>query len=296
MLMILLPFMAKNLAKPVDQLHVLDVSPKLVRAFLSHLEQKRHCSIGTRNQRLGALHALARFIAEHSPEHIEWCLQIRAIPYKKTNSATIGYLDKREMDAILDAPDRRTAQGRRDYALLLFLYNSGARASEAASLRIRDLDDYSKCARIIGKGGKQRICPLWPTTFDAIDPLIVDRDSAEPVFLNRYGNSITRFGIHTLVERYALRAREQTPSLASKRVSPHLIRHTTATHLLRSGVDINTIRGWLGHASLNTTNVYAEIDMETKAKALASCAPTTRRNTKKSWRTQPTLMEFLRSL
>ncbi|SFT81923.1 tyrosine-type recombinase/integrase [Paraburkholderia aspalathi] len=295
MLVVLLPFMAKNLTKPVDQLRVLDLSPKLVRAFLSHLEEKRHCGTGTRNQRLGALHALARFVGEHSPEHIDWCAQIRAIPYKKASQATISYLEKREMEALLNAPDRQTAQGRRDYALLMFLYNSGARASEAASLRIRDLDGYRKCACITGKGGKQRICPLWPTTFNVLDPLIVDRDSAEPVFLNRYGKSITRFGIHTLIERYALRAREQAPSLASKRVSPHLIRHTTATHLLRAGVDINTIRGWLGHASLNTTNVYAEIDLETKARALASCAPTTQR-ARKSWRSQPTLMDFLRSL
>lgn len=295
MLVVLLPFMAKNLTKPVDQLRVLDLSPKLVRAFLSHLEEKRHCVTGTRNQRLGALHALARFVGEHSPEHIDWCAQIRAIPYKKASQATIGYLEKREMEALLNAPDRQTAQGRRDYALLMFLYNSGARASEAASLRIRDLDSYRKCACITGKAGKQRICPLWPATFNVLDPLIVDRDPAEPVFLNRYGKSITRFGIHTLIERYALRAREQAPSLASKRVSPHLIRHTTATHLLRAGVDINTIRGWLGHASLNTTNVYAEIDLETKARALASCAPTTQR-ARKSWRSQPTLMDFLRSL
>ncbi|MDR5777396.1 MULTISPECIES: tyrosine-type recombinase/integrase [unclassified Caballeronia] len=295
MLVVLLPFMAKNLTKPVDQLRVLDLSPKLVRAFLSHLEEKRHCGTGTRNQRLGALHALARFVGEHSPEHIGWCAQIRAIPYKKASQATIGYLEKQEMEALLNAPDRQTAQGRRDYALLMFLYNSGARASEAASLRIRDLDSYRKCACITGKGGKQRICPLWPATFNLLDPLIVDRDPVEPVFLNRYGKSITRFGIHTLIERYALRAREQAPSLASKRVSPHLIRHTTATHLLRAGVDINTIRGWLGHASLNTTNVYAEIDLETKARALASCAPTTQR-ARKSWRSQPTLMDFLRSL
>ncbi len=271
------------------------LSPKLVRAFLSHLEQKRHCCIGTRNQRLGALHALARFVGEHSPQHIDWCAQIRSIPYKKASQASIGYLEKPEMEALLNAPDRQTAQGRRDYALLLFLYNSGARASEAASLRICDLDGYSKCARITGKGGKQRICPLWPATFNVLDPLTLGRESAEPVFLNRYGKSITRFGIHTLVERYALRAREQAPSLASKRVSPHLIRHTTATHLLRAGVDINTIRGWLGHASLNTTNVYAEIDLETKARALASCAPTTQR-ARKSWHTQPALMDFLRSL
>lgn len=206
------------------------------------------------------------------------------------------YLEKPEIEALLQAPDRHTLQGRRDYALLLFLYNSGARASEAASLRIQDLDAYRQCVSITGKGGKQRVCPLWPVTFDVLGPLIANRNSTEPVFLNRCGESITRFGIHTLVERYAVRACTQAPSLATKRVSPHIIRHATATHLLRAGVDINTIRGWLGHASLNTTNVYAEIDLDTKAKALASCAPTRKGGARKPWKTQPALMDFLRGL
>jgi integrase/recombinase XerD len=170
-----------------------------------------------------------------------------------------------------------TAQGRRDDALLLFLYNTGARANEAAQVHIEDLTLPQVCDRdlasvlIRGKGNKPRRCPLWAQTVGKLAGLVQGRSPSEHVFLNRCGRPITRFGIHTLVERSVTRAAKQVPSLAAKRVSPHTIRHTTATHLLRSGVDINTIRGWLGHVSLITTNVYAEVDLEMKVKALANC-------------------------
>jgi site-specific recombinase XerD len=296
MLVLLLPYASVHLNKPVDRLTVDDLSPELLREFLNNLEQNRNCSATTRNQRLGALHALARFIGENSPEQVEWCTQVRLIPFKKTTQPGITYLDKPEMDALLAAPDRRTHQGQRDYSLLLFLYNSGARASEAAELRIADIDRHAQCVRIIGKGNKQRICPLWSITVEHLDRIIAQRGPEQRVFLNRNGQPITRFGIHTLVERQALKASAQTPTLKTKRVSPHVIRHTTATHLLRAGVDINTIRAWLGHVSLNTTNIYAETDLETKARALATCTPDTGNAKLKPWRQQPDLMEFLRGL
>ena len=239
---------------------------------------------------------LARFIGQNSPEHVEWCGQIRLIAFKKTTQPGITYLDKPEMEALLAAPDRRTPQGQRDYALLLFLYNSGARASEAAGLRIADVYWHTQCVRIIGKGNKQRTCPLWSTTMDQMRWITDHRAHEEHVFLNRNTRPITRYGIHTMVERYALRAAAKVPSLGTKRLSPHVIRHTTATHLLRAGVDINTIRAWLGHVSINTTNIYAETDLDTKARALATCAPATSRAKRKPWRLQTDLMEFLRGL
>ena len=296
MLALLLPYISDHLKKSVDRLTVDDLSADLVRQFLVDLEAKRRCIAATRNQRLGGLHALARFIGQNSPEHIEWCAQIRLIPFKRTDHPGITYLDKPEMDALLASPDRRTAQGRRDYALLLFLYNSGARASEAAEIRITDMDWYAKSVRIIGKGNKRRACPLWPNTMDQLRLLAAQREPEQRLFLNRNGQPITRFGIHTLVERYASRACEQSPSLVTKRVSPHVIRHTAATHLLRSGADINTVRAWLGHVSLTTTNIYAETDLETKARALAMCAPAAEKGVTKPWRQQPDLMAFLRGL
>ena len=296
MLILLLPYVASLQKKPIERLTVVDLSPAVVREFLSHLEQDRRCSIATRNQRLGGLHALARFIGQSSPEHVEWCAQVRLIPFKKTTYPSIIYLDKPEMDALLAAPDRRTSQGQRDYALLLFLYNSGARASEAAALRISDIDWHARSVRFLGKGNKQRTCPLWAITMDQLHRIAAERGPEQRVFLNRNGQPITRFGIHTLVERHALRAAARAPSLGTKRVSPHVIRHTTATHLLRAGVDINTIRSWLGHVSLNTTNIYAETDLDTKVRALATCAPEDGSQETKPWRHRPGLMEFLRGL
>jgi integrase/recombinase XerD len=293
---LLIPFAAKKQKKSVDRLAVVDLSADIVRRFLADLESARSCKIATRNQRLAAIRAFAGFVAEHNPVHIEWCGQIRSIPFKKAGKAVVPYLEKVEMDALLAAPDRRTAQGRRDYALLLFLYNAGARATEAAQLKVGDLDILTACAKITGKGGKQRLCPLWPATITELSTLVRRRAAAEPVFLNRLGHTITRFGIHTLVERYTLRICAKFPTLATKRVSPHSIRHSTATHLLRAGVDINTIRGWLGHVSLDTTNIYAEIDLEMKAKALAKCELVPENKPGKRWRDQPALMDFLRRL
>ncbi len=295
-LTLLLPFVARKLNRPVDRLQVVDVSADLVRLFLLDLEESRQCGIATRNQRLAAVHAWARFVGEHSPEHIQWCGQLRTIPFKKATKPLVPYLEKPEMDALLSSPNRQTAQGRRDYALLLFLYNSGSRADEAAQLLISHLDLASSSVKIRGKGGKERLCPLWPVTIREVAALITNRPSDQHVFLNRRRHPITRFGVHSLVQRHALKAQLKVPSLAAKRVSPHTIRHATATHLLRAGVDINTIRAWLGHVSLNTTNVYAEIDLEMKAKALAMCQVADQKQPQKRWRDDPTLMAFLRSL
>ena len=161
---------------------------------------------------------------------------------------------------------------------------------------IRDLHLGSSYVRVLGKGGKERQCPLWSVTVQKLTPLIANRPSSDRVFLNRRARPITRFGIHALVERYVSKIKITMPSLVAKRVSPHTIRHTTATHLLRAGVDINTIRAWLGHVSLNTTNVYAEIDLEMKTKALEKCRVTEDPTATRRWRQNPQLMEFLRSL
>jgi site-specific recombinase XerD len=292
----LIPFVSKHLHKAVDQLAVVDVSAQLVREFLSDVETHRGCGIATRNQRLAAIHALARFVGEHSPEHIDWCAQVRYVPYKKGTQAAVPYLDKAEIDALLACPNRRTKQGGRDYALLLFLYNTGARASEASELTVGDLHLDQASVDILGKGRKRRQCPLWPATVRELRALVDERPRHEHVFLNRCGQPTTRFGIHALVERTAAKAENLMPSLAMKRVSPHSIRHSTATHLLSAGVDINTVRAWLGHASLDTTNIYAEIDLAGKARALAKCEITVAQKSGKGWHSQPHIMEFLRSL
>lgn len=295
-LRLLLPFIAGQCHQSLDQLTVEQISTAHVLSFLRHVEEVRHCTIATRNQRLAAIRTLAGFVAVHSPEHIAWCGDIRRIPFKKTTQAVVPYLEKLEMDALLNAPDRNTKQGRRDYALLLFLYNSGARASEAAQLTIADIDLVQPAVRLLGKGNKIRHCPIWPVTTKTLTPLVAQRAPTQQVFLNRCGQPITRFGIHTLVKRCARKATSVVPSLASKRVSPHTLRHTTAVFLLRAGVDINTIRAWLGHVSINTTQVYAELDLEMKAKALATCEVVGETTPTVHWSDDASLMAFLQSL
>jgi site-specific recombinase XerD len=295
-LRLLLPFVADQCHRPLDQLTVEQISATHVHGFLHQVEEVRQCTTTTRNQRLAAIRALAGFVAVHSPEHIAWCGEIRRIPFKKATQALVPYLEKPEMDALLNAPDRSTKQGRRDYALLLFLYNSGARASEAAQLTIADIDLAQAAVRLLGKGSKSRLCPLWPITIQTLTPLVAQRAPTQRVFLNRCGQPVTRFGIHTLVERCAHRATAVVPSLARKRVSPHTLRHTTAVYLLRGGVDINTIRAWLGHVSIDTTQVYAELDLEMKAKALATCEVAGETKPTAHWSSDASLMAFLQSL
>jgi integrase/recombinase XerD len=147
-----------------------------------------------------------------------------------------------------------------------------------------------------GKGRKLRTCPLWPATIQVLRPLVAGRTLTDRVFLNRNHEPFTRSGIYGLVKRYAARASLKQVSIAAKRIGPHVIRHSTASHLLRAGVDINTIRGWLGHVSLDTTNIYAEIDLETKARALDACAITESKGSRTPWRQQRALMEFLHAL
>jgi len=295
-LALLLPFASGQGGGAIDRMTVESLTPAVVRKFLDHLERDRQCSEVTRNQRLATIHSLARFIGMRSPVHVAWCAEIRAVPFKKTVKTVIGYLEKAEMDALLNQPDQNTSLGARDHVLLLFLYNSGARADEAAKLTVGNLQLVAPpSVRLHGKGNKFRNCPLWPTTAASLSRLVSNRNKTDAVFLNRVKKPLTRFGIHRVVTHYADMASKSMPSLDAKRVSPHTIRHTTAVHLLRAGVDINTIRAWLGHVSLDTTHIYAEVDLEMKAKALASVDITGLKSVPQE-RALPSLMTFLKSL
>jgi site-specific recombinase XerD len=300
--------MAKCLKKIVDELLVSDITPENIKGFLNYIENDRKCAVKTRNQRLAAIYAFVHYVSVNSPEHMEWSRLIHTIPMKKESAKAVNgsitprifYLEKREMDALLNSPDRKTRQGQKDYALLLFLYNSGARASEAASLTIGNLLYNNRHANpqaiIYGKGNKRRICPLWGKTMDVIKPFIEGRNPSENVFLNRFEEPITRFGIYEMVSRYAAIAAQTLPAIIKKRVSPHTIRHSTASHLLEAGVDINTIRAWLGHVSVNTTNIYAEVNIQMKANALKTCELEERNKCQKNWKVNNKLMDFLTNL
>jgi site-specific recombinase XerD len=300
---LLLRFLESHYQTDVTQITVEQITPEAVRAFLKHLEKDHGNAPATRNHRLAVIHSFLRFAAGQAPELLDLATQVRAIPLRRVPSQPMPYLEQAEMDALLAVPDRVHEQGRRDYAILLFLYNTGVRAQEAADVTIGDLiPGSSVCVRIHGKGGKTRICPLWPHTANVLRELLAERHdpaSQAPLFINVRGQPMTRFGIHTLVERIVLRATRTLPSLCTKRISPHAIRRTAAVHLLRSGVDVNTIRAWLGHVSVETTNRYAEVDLETKAKAIAMCAVTSEKGrtyAEPLWRKDPDLMAFLDSI
>ena len=275
---VLLRFMTQRHRIDPADLTVEDVTADVVREFLQYLEQERKNTAATLKQRVTVIHSLFRFIGRHVPELVERASQLQAVPLRRVDHPAVPYLEKAEIDALLATPDRRQRLGQRDYALLLFLYHTGARANEAAHLTRGALDlGRPASVRILGKGRRTRLCPLWDHTAQVLREFLGDRldgPAEAPVFLNVRGQCLTRFGIYAVVDRLVAQAATRIPSLTTKRVSPHSVRHATAVHLLRAGVDINTIRAWLGHASLETTNRYAQVDLEMKAKALATCAIT----------------------
>ena len=300
---LLFRFLAERHGTDPTRATVEQVDAAVVREFLRDLKDRRGNSAATRNQRLTALRSLFRFIGRLVPELVGHAAQIQAIPASRVALAVMPYLEKDEVEALLAVPDRQRLQGRRDYALLLLLYNTGARASEAAGLQVADLRlAETPAAHFAVKGRKERVCPLWPRTADTLRELLGKRLEGAPeapVFLNKQRRTLTRHGVYALLKRTVREAARTTPSLLAKRVSPHTLRHTTAVHLLRAGVDINTIRAWLGHVSLETTNRYAEVDLAMKAEALETCAdnvPDQSPAASPTWHDDSTLMSFLNSL
>ena len=301
-LKLFLAFLSQRLGKPAQVLRTADFDEEGVLAFLDHLERGRGNSARTRNARLHALRTFFHFVAARRPEDLDRCRWICAIPAKRTPAPanTVNYLEGRELRSLLDSVDQDSPQGRRDYALLLFLYNTGARVQEATGLKVEDLRLQAPLqARLRGKGRKERACPLWPETAAALRNCLSRRQPASPedrqVFLNAAGQPLTRFGIRYIVRKYAGRARPLCPSMQRKKVSPHTLRHTTAMHLLQSGNDLNVIKAWLGHADINTTHVYVEIDMEMKRKALEACGPPEAASKPARW-LQPDILLWLQQL
>jgi site-specific recombinase XerD len=275
--------------------------PQLV-AFLQHLETDRGNKACTRNVRLTALHSFFRFVGGQYPEHLEQARRVLSIPFKRTAIREIEHLDLAEMRAVLDAIDRSTQEGRRDFTLLSLLFNTGARVSEIVELKASDLRLAAPPSIVLhGKGQKTRTCPLWSETAhllrEHLEELGVHPDQPETIFRNHWGRVLTRFGIRFILQKYVRRAAQQVPSLKRKRLHPHCVRHSTALYLLRSGVDLSSIAHWLGHADLNTTNKYLVLDLEAKQEALAKAKPLIKRSRKSgSWRRDPNLIAWLEAL
>jgi site-specific recombinase XerD len=300
---LLLRFVAERKRRPVVRLEVADLDVAVVRDFLEHLEKKRGNEIATRNNRLAAIRSFFAFVAAEEPALADHCRRICTIPLKRAPVRAIPYLEQDEMQALLAAPDRVTASGRRDHAMLLFLYNTGGRVQEIVDVRATDLQ-LARPRQVLlrGKGKKERICPLWASTASVLRRLLDEAGIAlasdEKVFRNAQGEPITRFGVDHVLKKHATAAAARVPSLRHRRVSPHVIRHTAAVHLLNSGVDVNVIRSWLGHVDLRTTNIYAEIDLTTKRKAIEACAPAgaNGRGRPPSWKRNPDLLTWLEGL
>lgn len=277
-LVLLLRCVAAQRGRATAALDVDDLGPDAVIAFLTHLERDRHNTAPTRNVRLAAIHAFFRFLAAQHPDRLAHAQQILALPFKRTRPQPIAYFEYGELAAVLATVNRTTRDGRRDYALLAMLFNTGARVQELLDLRVPHLQltpPYQ--VRLFGKGRKERTCPLWPQTAALLRALCAERQldarSDAWIFLNHRGHPLTRFGVRFLLAKYVRRAVAGAPTLAGKTLHPHSLRHSTAVHLLKAGVDLATIAQWLGHASLNTTTKYATIDLEMKRQALARAQP-----------------------
>lgn len=299
---IFLRFAATQHKKPAAKLLVADMEDSLVISFLNHLEGARGNSIQTRNHRLALLRSFFKYLSMQEMVFLDICRKVLAIPLKRgAELPEIHYLEKEEITAILGAINKSTMSGARDYALLLFMYNTGARVQETADARISWLSlEKPYKVEILGKGRKWRTCPFWENTARVLRTHIAEQRAQDRrddhLFLNRFGRPFSRSGIAGIVHKYADKAAQNTPSLRSKKVTPHIIRHTTAMHLLQAGVEINVIRSWLGHVSLATTHRYVEIDLEMKAKALETCELPQNRGAPPRWRTNPDILEWLESL
>ena len=275
-LRLLLYFIARVARRPITRLALEDLSFERTLAFLKDLEETRGNHIRTRNQRLAALRTFFEYLGGRVPEMLDTCQRIAAIPVKRVPLPETSFLEREEVSALLRSLPHRGRHCVRDRALLLFLYNSGARVQEVADLRVDHLDlGPQPRVQLHGKGDKWRSCPLWAETAAQLRILLDARQEAQstgcPVFYSRPGVPLTRFGIYKIVRRHA--SHLDRHGTRPRRVSPHLFRHTAAVHLLESGVEVNVIRAWLGHVSLDTTNRYAEITLRAKAAAMRTCEP-----------------------
>jgi site-specific recombinase XerD len=291
-----LRFLADHRRRPIAKLALEDLTLDSVLGFLRHLEHERGNSPRTRNQRRAALNTFCSYLAIRVPDTLSVCQQIAAIPVKRTPLPDTHYLEREEMTALLHGPFAL-----RDRTLVLFLYNTGARAQEVVDLRVEHLDFSAPSkVRLHGKGDKWRLCPLWDETVRHLQALLAERQptATGPVFCARRGHPLTRFGIYKVIRRHA--AAWDTAGPQPRRVSPHLFRHTAATHLLESGVEVNVIRGWLGHVSLDTTNRYAELMLRAKAEAMRTCdlgsGTLAGSHPRAVWKHDKSLLDWLNSL
>lgn len=297
-LRLLFNFLNDTNRRSVADLRLEDLDVEAIAAFLDHLEAQRHNIPATRNCRLAAIRGFFRHLLRHDPTRAAQYHRVLALPAKRTRVSAASYLEPEEVHLILGQADRLIPAGLRDRALLLFLYNTGARVSEALDVRVRDIERAGPPqVRLRGKGRKERICPLWRETLKTLAQLPAMRHGPpdQPIFLNARGNSLTRDGVAYILSKYARLAAHGAPALRQRRVTPHVLRHSCAVALLQAGVDVSVIRDYLGHASVATTSRYITTNLQMKRKVLetfwrrSGLSP----SRPSTWRPKPDLLAFL---
>lgn len=300
-LRLLFIFLADDKRCSVANLQLVDLHVDAIARFLTHLESQRGNTVATRNSRFAAIRGFCRYLVRHDLSNADQYQRILALPSKKAKIPVVSYLEPEDVRIILDKPDRKTASGLRDYALLLFLYNTGARVSEALAVRGVDLSlQQPKQVRLHGKGKKDRLCPLWRETALALQrlPAVRDANPGDFVFLNLHGEPLTRDGVAYILQKYVAMAAKDVPALRRRKITPHTLRHGCAVALLQAGVDVTVIRDYLGHASIATTNRYITTNLQMKRDVLeafwrrAGISPVRA----KPWKPKPELLSFLASL
>jgi integrase/recombinase XerD len=273
---LLIVFTAQRIGKAPGRLDVADLDAPLIAAFLDHLEHDRANSTRTRNARLAAIHSLFRFAALRHPEHAADIQRVLAIPSKRADRALVTYLTEPELDALLTSPDRDTPTGRRDHALIMLAAQTGLRASELTALTCADVH-FGAGAHVscCGKGRKDRITPLTVGTVAVLRVWTAERagNPTDPLFPTRRGQPLSLDALERRVAHHAQTAARTCPTLATKKITPHVLRHTAAMRLLHAGVDTTVIALWLGHESVQTTQIYLHADLALKEQALNRTTP-----------------------
>jgi integrase/recombinase XerD len=294
---VLLQFTQRELGKAASQITLEDLNAPMIGAFLDDLEHSRHNSVRSRNLRMTVIRSFFRYAALEAPQHSGLIQRVLAIPHKRQERRLVGFLTRLEIDALLAAPKRNTWLGRRDHALLLMAIQTGLRLSELTGLRQQDIV-LGKGAHVHceGKGRKERCTPLTKSTVTVIAEWIREqgKDSTLILFPNARGGRLSADAVQYLVSKYAAVARLTCSTLGTKRLSPHVLRHTAAMELLQAGVDRAVIALWLGHESVETTQIYLDADLALKERALSKTAPIDVKGVR--YRPDDELLAFLKEL
>jgi site-specific recombinase XerD len=293
----LLKFVQKRLRKAPCTLSLENVDATIVIDFLDELEKVRKVTPRTRNLRLTAIHSFFRYVAFEAPAHAAQIQRVLAIPPKRFARKLVAFLNRPEVDALLVAPDQRTWSGRRDHALILLAVQTGLRLAELTGLRRQDLHlETGAHVRVMGKGRKERCTPLSKNTRSVLVAWLREppRQPDQPVFPNARGGRLSAHGVHYLLAKHVTAAARGCPSLGTKRVSPHVLRHTAAMDLLQQGIDRSVIALWLGHESIETTQMYLDADLELKQRVLDAVVPPNGKPGR--YRPDDKLLAFLNSL